>query len=143
MLAVKLEVDTNPPAGAGLGTSVVRRFVLLQLQHHDRASLLSGKLHAILQRAYAKGRDIYDLLWYLSDPAWPTPNLVLLNNALRQTNWAGEEVTELNWRKLVGERLRRLDWSAIAGDVSPFVEPGFDLSLLTLANLERVLGLKD
>jgi len=27
--------------------------------------LLAGKLHAILQRAYTKGRDIYDLLWYL------------------------------------------------------------------------------
>ena len=143
VLAVKLKVDTNPPVGAGLATSVVRRFVVLQLQHHDKASLLSGKLHAILQRSYAKGRDIYDLLWYLSDPAWPPPNLVLLNNALRQTNWPGDELNETNWRKQVGERLRRLDWNAIAGDVRPFVEPGLDVSLLTLANLERALRLKE
>jgi hypothetical protein len=40
------------------------------LQHHDRASLLAGKIHAILQRPFLKGRDLYDLLWYLSDPAW-------------------------------------------------------------------------
>ena len=86
-LAVKLEVDTNPPAGAGLATTVVRRFVVLQLQHHDKASLLADKLHAILQRSYSKGRDLYDLLWYLSDPAWPPPNLDLLNNALAQTDW--------------------------------------------------------
>jgi hypothetical protein len=143
VLAAKLEVDTNPPAGAGLGTSVVRHFVLLQLQHHDKASLLSGKLHAILQRSFAKGRDIYDLLWYLSDPTWPAPNLVLLNNALRQTDWAGEELNETNWRNQIGERLHRLDWSGIPGDVRPFAEPGFDLNLLTLANLERVLRLKD
>jgi hypothetical protein len=45
----------------------------------------------------------------------------------------------MNWRKLVGERLKRVDWNPIVGDVSSFVEPGFDLSLLTLANLERVL----
>ncbi len=140
VLAVKLEVDTNPPAGAGLATTVVRRFVVLQLQHHDRASLLSGKLHAILQRSYAKGRDIYDLLWYLSDPAWPPPNLVLLNNALAQTGWHGGALTTANWRERVRERLRPLDWSGILSDVRPFVEPGFDLSLLTLANLERVLG---
>ena len=57
---------------------------------------LSGKLHAILQRPYTKGRDIYDLLWYLSDPTWPQPNLVLLNNALAQTNWAGGKLTEEN-----------------------------------------------
>ncbi len=99
VLAVKIEVDTNPPAGAVLTTSVIRRHVPLQLQHHDRASLLAGKLHAVLQRPYAKGRDLYDLLWYLSDPAWPAPNLDLLNNALRQTGWAGPELTEGTWRE--------------------------------------------
>jgi hypothetical protein len=140
VLAVKLEVDTNPPAGAGLATTVVRRFVVLQLQHHDKASLLSGKLHAILQRSYTKGRDIYDLLWYLSDPAWPRPNLVLLNNALAQTDWQGGALTEANWRERVRERLRRLDWNGLQADVRPFIEPGFDLGLLTLTNLERVLG---
>ena len=143
VLAVKLEVDTNPPAGAGLATTVVRRFVVLQLRHHDKASLLSGKLHAVLQRSYTKGRDIYDLLWYLSDPAWPLPNLVLLNNALRQTNWQGGELNKMNWREQVGERLRLLDWSNILTDVRSFVEPGFDLSLLTLTNLEQALRLRE
>jgi hypothetical protein len=140
VLAVKLEVDTNPPAGAGLETSVVRRFVVLQLQHHDKASLLAGKLYAILQRSYTKGRDIYDLLWYLGDPTWPPPNLVLLNNALAQTDWQGGPLTAANWREQVRERLRLLDWHSLLSDMRPFVEPGFDLSLLTLANLERVLG---
>lgn len=140
VLAVKLEVDTNPPVGAGLATTVVRRFVVLQLQHHDKASLLAGKLHAILQRAYTKGRDIFDLLGYLSDPAWPTPNLTLLNNALAQTNWQGKALTVTNWREQVRDRLRRLDWENIQADVRPFVEPGFDLNLLSLENLERVLG---
>ena len=140
VLAVKLEVDTHPPAGAGLATTVVRRYVVLQLQHHDRPSLLAGKLHAILQRSYPKGRDVYDLLWYLSDPAWPIPNLVLLNNALAQTGWQGGTLTVGNWRELVRERLRLLDWNAILSDVRPFVEPGFDLGLLTQVNLERALG---
>ena len=140
VLAVKLEVDTNPPAGAGLATSVVRRFMVLQLQHHDQASLLSGKLHAILQRPYTKGRDLYDLLWYLSDPSWPPPNFVLLINALAQTDWRGGLLTEMDWRERVSERLRLLDWNSLLADVRPFVEPGFDLRLLSLANLERVLG---
>jgi hypothetical protein len=139
VLAVKIEVDTNPPAGAGVATTVVRRFVVLQLQHHDKPSLLAGKLHAILQRSYTKGRDIYDLFWYLSDPAWPPPNLVLLNNALAQTGWQGETLTNTNWRDQVRNRLRLLDWKNIQTDVRPFVEPGFDLSLLSLENLELVL----
>jgi predicted nucleotidyltransferase component of viral defense system len=141
-LAVRLEVDTNPPGGAGLETTVVRRYFVLQLQHHDHASLLSGKLHAVLQRSYAKGRDIYDLLWYLSDPSCPSPNFVLLNNALAQTNWSGGELTETNWREQVGERLSKLDWDNILNDVRPFVEPEFNLSLLSLANLERALRIR-
>ena len=35
-LAIKLEVDTQPPAGAGLETSVVRRQALMQLQQRRR-----------------------------------------------------------------------------------------------------------
>jgi hypothetical protein len=140
VLAVKIEVDTNPPAGAGLATTIVRRFLLLQLHHHDQASLLSGKLHAILQRPYPKGRDIYDLLWYLSDPAWPPPNLVLLNNALAQTGWPGEPLSSATWRDQVRQRLQQLSWQKIRIDVAPFAEPGYDLSLLTLENLERALA---
>ncbi|MHB8113812.1 MAG: nucleotidyl transferase AbiEii/AbiGii toxin family protein [Bellilinea sp.] len=139
VLAVKIEVDANPPQGAGLNTTVVRRFVVLHLHHHDKASLLSGKLHAVLQRSYPKGRDIYDLLWYLSDPTWPQPNLVLLNNALAQTNWNGETLTKDNWKDQVSLRLESLNWNGIVNDVRPFVEPGFDLNLLTLANLKNVL----
>jgi hypothetical protein len=139
VLAVKIEVDTNPPKGAGLSTTIVRRFVVLQLHHHDKASLLSAKLHAILQRSYTKGRDIYDLLWYLSDPTWPAPNLILLNNALAQSNWNGELLTEENWKKEVWQRLQALNWSGIVYDVRPFVEPSFSLDLLTLDNFERIL----
>jgi len=56
VLRVKIEIDTNPLAGAGLTTTAV---VLLQLHHHDRASLLAGKLYAVLN---TKERDFFDLL---------------------------------------------------------------------------------
>ena len=139
VLAVKLEVDTHPPEGAGLATSIVRRYVVLQLQHHDPASLLAGKLHAILQRPYPKGRDIFDLMWYLSDPHWPVPNLILLNNALHQTGWQGTHLDTENWRDVVRERLQALNWHQVTSDVRPFLEPGADPGWLTLENLGRVL----
>jgi len=140
VLAVKVEVDTKPPAGAELTTSIVRRHVVLQLHHHDRSSLLAGKLHAILQRPYLKGRDLYDLLWYLSDPQWPAPNLVLLDNALRQTNWTGGLLTERNWRKVVRDRLRAVAWSEAVADVRPFLDPSADPRLLTPENMRELLG---
>lgn len=139
IMAVKIEVDTNPPAGAILDTTVVRRHVTLHLQHHDRASLLAGKLHALLQRSYLKGRDLYDLLWYLSDPAWPAPNLVLLNNALKQTGWSGQPLNEDTWRAEVRKRLETADWQPVLNDVRPFLESGVDPNLLTRENLLRLL----
>ena len=139
ILAIKLEIDTNPPAGAGLATTVIRRHATLQLQHHDRASLLSGKLHAVLQRTYTKGRDLYDLIWYLSDPDWPPPNLEMLNNALRQSGWSGPELEDSTWRRHVGNRLRELDWARAVADLRPFVESDADLDLVTLENARRLV----
>jgi predicted nucleotidyltransferase component of viral defense system len=139
VLAVKIEVDTNPPDGAALTSTVVRRYVVLHLQHHDRASLLAGKLHALLQRPYIKGRDLYDLLWYLSDPTWPSPNLTLLNNALQQTGWGGEDLTEYSWREVVRTRLHTANWENVVRDVRPFLEQGIEFDLLTFDKLERLL----
>lgn len=139
-VAVKIEVDTNPPAGAVLMTTLVRRQVTLHLQHHDRASLLAGKLHAILQRPYTKGRDICDLTWYLSDPDWPPPNLVLLNNALVQTGRTGDPLTPDTWRTLVRSRLASLAWDRVAQDVRPFLERASDVYLLTPDNVLRLLA---
>jgi len=133
VLAVKIEVDTNPPAGAELATTVIRRHVMLQLQHHDRASLFAGKLHALLQRSHTKGRDLYDLLGYLSDPGWPSPNLTLLNNVLQQMGWTGPHLTEQNWRAVLSDRLQRLNWDRVIDDVRPLLEPGANPDLLTEA----------
>ncbi len=138
-LSVKVEVDTRPPAGATLATTVIRRYVVLQLQHHDRATLVAGKLHAILQRPYFKGRDLYDLAWYLSDPEWPPPNLDYLNNALRQTGWDGSPLNIRNWRKAVRERLELVSWEEAVGDVAPFLGPGADPAVLNRNNVMRLL----
>ncbi|NJL27262.1 MAG: nucleotidyl transferase AbiEii/AbiGii toxin family protein [Thermoanaerobaculia bacterium] len=140
VLAVKIEVDTRPPAGAGLATTVFRRHETLHLQHHDRPSLLAGKLHALLQRSYTKGRDVYDLVWYLSDRSWPMPNLELLRNALQQTGWVGEIPDEGNWRVLVAARLRQLEWARVRTDLEPFLEAPREIDLISLENALQVLA---
>lgn len=139
VLSVKVEIDTNPPLGAGLQTRVIRRFAMLNLLHYDKASLLGSKLHAVLTRKYTKGRDLYDLAWYLSDPTWPAPNLTLLNNALRQTGWVGgEALLPETWRNAVARRLETVDWKQTAADVSPFLERPQDVALVSA---DALLGL--
>ena len=90
-------------------------------------------------RPYTKGRDLYGLVWYLSDPEWPPPNLSLLNAALRQTGWAGAEMTPRNWRRSVAERLDFLDWERAATDLRPFLERREDIELAGRDNVLRLL----
>jgi hypothetical protein len=79
-------------------------------------------------------------MWYKSDPTWPEPNLVLLNNALQQTGWSGGVLTTENWRSIVAAQLRRLEWDRVLSDVRPLIETGAMLHLLTLDNLLNLLN---
>ncbi|MCD5416102.1 nucleotidyl transferase AbiEii/AbiGii toxin family protein [Candidatus Bipolaricaulota bacterium] len=121
-LSIKLEIDTNPPAGATTKTTIVNRHFLIAIFHHDLPSMMAGKLHALLTRPCTKGRDLYDLLWYLSRSEPTSPNLVLLQNALTQTNWSGGEVTAATWKAVVEDRLRKMDFVQAVEDVGPFLE---------------------
>lgn len=133
-LAIKVEIDTRPPEGARCERRVVTRHVTFLLQHYDPPSLLAGKLHAAISRKYAKGRDWYDLMWYLSQQPPVAPNLPLLQNALDQTQGVGRYDAK-NWKALVRERIKILDIKTIADDVSPFLERPRDAVLLTRENL--------
>lgn len=142
-LSIKVEVDTKPPPGGRIETSVVRRHVTLHLCHYDKASLLAGKLHAILSRPWTKGRDLYDLVWYLADRTWPAPNLELLNAALAQTGWNGPVMTATNWWGELRQRMESLDWKQAQADVRPFLERERDIALVTAETLGSLLDTAD
>lgn len=137
-LAIKVEIDTCPPAGARCERRVVTHHVTFLLQYYDLPSLLAGKLHAVLTRKYDKGRDWYDLVWHLSQRPPVAPNLSLLQNALDQTQGAGRH-NALCWRELVRKRLATLNLQAVRNDVTPFLERPQDGALLTLENLDGLL----
>jgi hypothetical protein len=139
ILAVKLEIDTNPPGGGKTTTTIIRRHILLNLFHHDQPSLLAGKLHAILSRPYTKGRDLFDLFWYLSDPSWPDPNIEFLRQALKQSKWPGPAVHLSNWPQVIAQKISALDWKTVLNDLQPFVERKNDLLMLTQENLIALL----
>jgi len=138
-LAIKLEIDTRPPGGAICERRIVTRHLTFLLQHYDLPSLLAGKLHAAITRKYAKGRDWYDLVWYLSQRPPVVPNIDLLQAALDQTQGAGHYDANA-WKALVRERLTASNLRAIGDDVGPFLERPQDAALLTGENLEGLLG---
>lgn len=123
-IKIKIEIDTNPPVGADRTAENVNFPMDFPVAAYDLKSCMSGKIHALLCRPYLKGRDWYDLLWYISEGT--SPNLVFLKNALFQLGpWKGIEI-ELN-EKLIKDELQKkivsIDWNETKVDVRKFLRP--------------------
>jgi len=137
VIAIKLEVDTRPPDFAKAESTVLTRHVALHLRHHDQASLFAGKLMALLSREYIKGRDWFDLWWYLEQTDWPLPNFAYLNRGLQQAG-VQETLTEKNWKPILRARLQALNWENVFRDVEPFI---IGLDQLSGFNQEHLIEL--
>lgn len=86
----------------------------------------------MLTREWVKGRDVYDLVWYATNTAWPPPNLAYLNAAVRQRGWSGKEISDANWRTLAWQRLAGdVDWRGVRGDVQRFVQRAGNVELVS------------
>lgn len=139
LLRIRFEVDTNPPLGAGLEVSVVGRYGPFRIQHHDLPSLFAGKIAAVLAREYTKGRDLYDLIWYLTRPQPFEPNVALLTNALAQVAPQLVDQVDAGWDSALLARLETLDFEDARRDVEPFLESQRDLDLIDRAALNKLV----
>lgn len=126
-LGIKLEFDVDPPGGATFERYVVSSPRLMALTVYDLSSLMSGKLHAILARPYTKGRDWYDLVWYLGRHT--EPNLPMLDAALAQIPSQLCKMAS-DWRAGVSLAVRAVNWSEVQKDVGPFLEIAEEVKML-------------
>lgn len=120
MVTLKIEVDMNPPDGAKTAFSVINKHIMLGIGHYDLPSLFAGKLHALMFRKYVKGRDFYDLLWFLGKKI--KPNLVMLNHAIIQTEKQDMQLDESKLYALLVTRVKETDFAKVLADVKPFLE---------------------
>jgi predicted nucleotidyltransferase component of viral defense system len=136
-LSVKLEIDTSPPAGATFADTVVNADFIFPVRHYDVSSLMAGKLHAVIYRRFNKGRDFYDLLWYLSRKT--QPNLKLLSNAIFQSEKERIELKEGRWIELLKKKLSAVDYRKVRRDLAPFIHDSNEVNLITAARFEQLL----
>ena len=127
-LSIKIEVDSNPPKGWKLEATIVNKYYLFNIVHFDLTSLYATKLHACFFRKYVKGRDFYDLVWYIGKKI--EPNFVLLNNAIRQTEAKNPHLDKANFKQFMLDNLTRIDFKAVRKDVERFLEDRNELKLL-------------
>lgn len=143
---IKLEIDTNPPAGSSFETKYIDFPLTSAITTQTLKSGFAAKSHALLCREYTKGRDWYDFLWYVSRRV--IPDLRLLGNALNQQGeWAGQDIrVSREWyRVAMKNRIELIDWEMARADVMRFVVSREKESLdlwspdLFLQSLDRLL----
>ena len=127
-LSIKLEIDTNPPKGWNTALTPISESYVFAIKHFDLPSLYATKLHACFFRRYTKGRDFYDLVWYLGKKT--VPNFILLNNAVKQTEKKDFKIDSRNLKTFLIDKLKGVDFNYIRKDVERFLEDKNELKML-------------
>ena len=121
-IRIKLEVDTRPPEGSGYETHYLMFPEIVPITVQDLPSAFATKMHALLCRAYTKGRDWYDFLWFVARAI--APRLDVLGRALHQQGpWAGQtlDVTPDWMTQTLEASIAAIDWAQAARDVQRFL----------------------
>jgi predicted nucleotidyltransferase component of viral defense system len=132
VLKVKFEIDIDPPSGFKTEAKSLLQPIPFAVQTYCKPDLFAGKLHAILCRGWkdrVKGRDWYDLVWYLSRKT--SVNLEHLRQRLIQSGaWQETEAFTLNnLLQLLRIRIPQVDFIAARSDVLPFLKDPASVAL--------------
>jgi len=136
-LTLKIEVDKNPPKGGKKEMNLVTSPIAYTVAAFDLPSMFATKLHALFFRPYLKGRDYYDLAWYLDRRV--LPNFKLLNNAISQTQGKGHQVLEGMFKPKLIKHLESVDFKRIRQDVERFLIKPDEAKLLALEPIKSLL----
>lgn len=131
-LKIKLEVDTDPPAGFETESKYLLQPIPFGLRVYRLPDLFAGKLHAVLCRKWksrTKGRDWYDLVWYTA--RHPRVNLGRLETRMRQSGDYGDQepLTRVRLFDLLRQRILQVDVAELRKEVAPFVRDRRSLEL--------------
>lgn len=136
-LPIRVEIDTSPPPGWKTEISLLSEFYTIPILHFDLSSSFATKLHACLFRRYAKGRDFYDLLWYLGKKV--RPNLQILNNAIAQTEAKAAVLDGEALKLTLLKKIARLNFDQLQADIAPFLEHPEETKLLDAGLMQQVV----
>ncbi len=124
-LKIRLEVDTDPPGGFETESRAVLLPIPFAVRTYSLPDLFAGKMHALLCRKWkqrVKGRDWYDLVWYLAHH--PQLRLRHLESRLRSSgDWSGPvSLTRSDLLARLQETITRVDLEQIKQETDRFVD---------------------
>lgn len=127
-LHIKLEVDTNPVDinfGKRESFFITKYNEIFPVLKHDLPTLFAGKILAILNRPYKRGRDFYDLIWYLSQKI--NINITYLNEGMKQSSIKEKFLDEEEIFERIDGIVSQIEPDFILKDISRFLEDTNDI----------------
>jgi hypothetical protein len=120
---LKLEVDRNPPLGFETEEKLLLRPFSFYVKCFTLSDLFAGKMHALLFRkwgANVKGRDWYDMEWYVRMGI----RLHLSHFLVRANDggdWQQETISEADFRKILDKRIDTVNMNYVINDARRFI----------------------
>lgn len=119
MIRIKVEIDTDPSLGYGYEQKFLTQPVAVSIKCVNQECLFAGKMHAALFRAWkgrVKGRDWYDLVWFIRR------KIPLNLNLFSQLNQQESVLDREQFLKMAKERIEQLDVASAVEDIIHFVK---------------------
>lgn len=123
-LKIKIEVDRQPPLNFNTEEKLLIRPFSFYVKCFTQSSLFAGKMHALLFRKWknrVKGRDWYDLEWYIKKGI-PLDVSHFLTRAIDTRDWQEENISEKQIIELLYTKIDSVDFSSIKDDVVRFIK---------------------
>lgn len=123
-IQIKLEVDINPPPNARYENHLVLNPVSFYVLTLNKSDLFAGKMGAILYRAWkgrVKGRDWYDLIWYIQNKV--PLSLNYLESCMRQIGKLdlNETLDRNQLIEMLNTKINTIDWNSAKADMRSFI----------------------
>jgi Nucleotidyl transferase AbiEii toxin, Type IV TA system len=130
-IKIKLEIDKKPPRGFETEERLLVKPFSFYTKCYKLPDLFAGKMHALLFRKWGnrvKGRDWYDMEWYIKKS---TP-LNLNHLALRardSDHWPADTMTTGDFFALLHEKIDSISMDRVKEDVLPFIKDASKLDI--------------
>jgi hypothetical protein len=120
---IKIEVDREPPLGFETEDKLLLKPFSFYVKCLTLPNLFAGKMHALLFRKWGenvKGRDWYDMEWYIKKGTSLNLNHFLIR-AIDSGDWHKETITETEFRELLAKKIDDVKMNYIINDIKRFV----------------------
>lgn len=141
-LKIKIEVDRKPPLGFRTEEKLLLRPFSFYVKCFTPSSLFAGKMHALLFRKWVnrvKGRDWYDLEWYIKKGI-PLDVMHFLSRAKDTKDWQDDQITNDQIIELLDTKINSVSLGRIKEDVVRFIPNDEVLTIWSVAYFKDLIA---